>query len=463
MLQESVAFLDLETTGANPVHDRITEVGLIVVENGELVEEWETLVNPGRRIPGHISLLTGITDEMVALAPAFEDIARVLWDKLDGRTLVAHNARFDAGFLKAEFQRLERRYAPKVLCTVKLSRALYPEHRRHNLDSLLERHAIRCGARHRALGDARVLWELAQVWRAERGEAALAAAVQAQLKQPALPPGLSPLILDELPETPGVYLFYGDNDTPLYVGKSVNLRSRVLSHFSADQRISKDMRIVQQIQRLDWKETAGELGALLEEARLVKALLPIHNRRLRRNNDLCAWIWDPATGGAPQLERAHDIDFAQGGDIFGVFRSKRAATDTLRALTAEYELCPIRVGLEKGKGPCFAHQLKRCRGVCAGRESAQQHDLRLAEALAGLRVASWPYRGPIGVRETGGGRTEVHVLHHWCHLGTAKSEDELADILRDAGAPRFDLDTFKILQRFLAEPASRRAVVELAA
>jgi len=463
MLNEPLVFLDLETTGATATWDRITEVGLLVVEGGQVVEEWETLVNPGRSIPGHISLLTGITDEMVALAPAFEDIARVLWDKLDGRTLVAHNARFDSGFLKAEFQRLERRYLPKVLCTVKLSRALYPEHRRHNLDSLLERHAITCGARHRALGDARVLWELAQLWRTERGEAALATAVQAQLKQPALPPGLSPLILDELPETPGVYLFYGENDTPLYIGKSVNLRSRVLSHFSADQRVSKDMRIVQQIQRLDWRETAGELGALLEEARLVKELLPIHNRQLRRNNDLCAYTWDPATGGAPQLERARDLDFADGGDIFGVFRSKRAATDTLRTLTADHELCPIRVGLEKGKGPCFAHQLQRCRGVCAGKESPQQHDLRLAAALAGLRVATWPYRGPIGVRETGGGRTEVHVLNHWCHLGTAKSDDELADILREAGAPRFDLDTFKILHRFLAEPASRRAVVELAA
>ena len=184
MLNQPLVFLDLETTGANAAWDRITEVGLMIVERGRVVEAWETLVNPGRTIPGHISLLTGITDAMVALAPSFADIAQVLWEKLDGRMLIAHNARFDAGFLKSEFQRLERRYAPKVLCTVKLSRKLYPEHRRHNLDSLLERHAITCSARHRALSDAKVLWELTQVWRAERGEDALDAAAQAQLKQP---------------------------------------------------------------------------------------------------------------------------------------------------------------------------------------------------------------------------------------------------------------------------------------
>ncbi len=463
MLNEPLVFLDLETTGANAAWDRVTEVGLLVVEDGKVVEEWETLVNPGRTIPGHISLLTGITDAMVALAPSFDDIARALWDKLEGRTLVAHNARFDAGFLKSEFQRLARRYAPRTLCTVKLSRALYPEHRRHNLDSLLERHAITCGARHRALGDAKVLWDLARIWRTEHGEDALAAAAQAQLKQPTLPPGLSPLVLDELPETPGVYLFYGDNDTPLYVGKSVNLRSRVLSHFAADQRIFKDLRIVQQIRRLDWKETAGELGALLEEARLVKELLPVHNRQLRRNNDLCAFLWDPAIGGAPRIARADDIDFARNRNIYGVFRSKRAATERLRALTADHELCPIRVGLEKGKGVCFAHQLKRCRGVCNDQESPREHDLRLGAALAALRVAAWPYRGAIGVRETSGERAEVHVLNQWCYLGTAKNDDELGELLQGAAAARFDLDTFKILRRFFDTPNSHRAVVELAA
>src|SRR3990170_3427422 len=334
-------------------------LGRIEVERGSLVGEWSTLINPQARIPPFIEALTGISNDMVALAPTFAEVAPGLKARLEGKLLVAHNARFDYGFLRQEFRRLGMNYSSQVVCTVKLSRKLFPGHARHNLDSLMERHGAACGARHRALGDARVLWELAQIWRDELGDDALAAAAAAQIKSPTLPPGLSELVLDEIPENPGVYLFYGENDMPIYVGKSVNLRSRVLAHFSGDHRLSKDMRIVQQLKRIDWKETAGELGALLEEARLVKQLHPILNRRLRRNNDLCAFAWDPAAGGAPQLVSATGIDFRDTANIYGMFRSKRAALDTLRSLAQAFELCLIATGLEKGGGPCFAHQIRR--------------------------------------------------------------------------------------------------------
>jgi DNA polymerase-3 subunit epsilon len=445
MLDRSLVFLDLETTGATASVDRITEIGLIEVERGRFVGEWSTLINPQTRIPPFIEALTGISNDMVALAPTFAEVARELKARLDGKLLIAHNARFDYGFLKNEFQRVDITYRSDVVCTVKLSRKLFPGHARHNLDSLMERHGVTCSARHRALGDARVLWELTQKWRDEVGPDTLAAAAAAQNKSPTLPPGLSELVLDEIPEAPGVYLFYGDNDMPLYVGKSVNLRSRVLSHFSSDHRLSKDMRIVQQVKRIDWKETAGELGALLEEARLVKELLPILNRQLRRNNDLCAFTWDPVAGTAPQLTGAADIDFTDTANVYGWFRSKRAALDTLRSLAQAFELCLIATGLENGKGPCFAHQIRRCRGVCAGKESRPRHDLRLLEALSGLKLQTWPFKGRIGVREGNGERTELHVIDHWCYLGTVRSGHEL-DALR--ANPVFNLDTYKILKRF---------------
>jgi DNA polymerase-3 subunit epsilon len=455
MLDQRLVFLDLETTGATATHDRITEIGLIEVERGRFAGEWSTLVNPETRIPPFIEALTGISNDMVALAPTFAEVARELKARLDGKLLVAHNARFDYGFLKNEFSRLGVKYHSRVVCTVKLSRKLFPGHARHNLDSLMQRHGVACGARHRALGDARVLWDLVQKWRDELGAEALAAAAAAQVKAPTLPPGLSELVLDEIPETPGVYLFYGENEMPLYVGKSVNLRSRVLAHFAGDHRLAKDMRIVRQVKRIDWKETAGELGALLEEARLVKELLPTMNRQLRRNSDLCAFAWDPAHRQAPRLIRGADIDFSDTANVYGVFRSKRAALDTLRNLAQAFELCLIATGLEKGNGPCFARQIERCRGVCAGKESPAQHDLRLAEALSELKLAAWPFKGRIGVREANGERTELHVLDHWCHLGTVRSEHELAAL--DA-QPSFDLDTYKILKRFFG---GRRDGVEI--
>lgn len=182
MFDRKVVFLDLETTGATATRDRITEVGLIEVDGGYFVREWSSLVNPGIPIPSLIQSLTGINDSMVATAPYFEDIARELYEAIDGRMLIAHNARFDYAFLEQEFKRIDQDFSAPVLCTVKLSRKLFPQHARHNLDTLISRHDIDCDARHRALGDARVLWQLAQQWRSDPGEAAMLEAMAKLLK-----------------------------------------------------------------------------------------------------------------------------------------------------------------------------------------------------------------------------------------------------------------------------------------
>ena len=470
MLDEHVVFVDLETTGATATHDRITEIGIIEVNHGRLISEWSTLVNPGMSIPPMIQALTGITNTMVALAPSFAEIQREVLQRLDGKLFIAHNARFDYGFLKNEFRRCGVSFNARVLCTVKLSRKLYPEHARHNLDTLLERHALDCAARHRALGDARVLWLLAQKWSAERGTALVQSAVELLLKTQSVPAGLPDLAFDSIPESPGVYFFYGDKDVLLYIGKSINMRSRVMSHFSGDHRVNKDMRIAQQIKRIDWKQTAGELGALLLESRLVKQLAPVHNRRLRRNSQLCAWHWrDGDIDSAPQLATAGDIDPARFGELYGLFRSRATAIEALREIAASHGLCNILLGLEKRSvpysGACFAHQIKRCRGACVGLESRAQHALRLKQALSSMRTLPWPFAGRIAIRENAGDgeTTELHVLDRWCYLGTVRSEAELHDLADTRAAPVFDVDTYKILKRFIAKPPRGASIVRLAA
>jgi DNA polymerase-3 subunit epsilon len=180
MLPQPLIFLDLETTGMTATHERITEIGLVEVANGEFVGSWSQLVNPRKSIPPFIQSLTGISDEMVEDAPTFEQLAPALYQRLAGKVLVAHNARFDYGFLRNEFARLGLSYRSRVLCTAKLSRKLFPEHRRHNLDSLIERYDLSCSARHRALGDAEVLWQFMQKLYAEVDAAAIDAAVRAQ-------------------------------------------------------------------------------------------------------------------------------------------------------------------------------------------------------------------------------------------------------------------------------------------
>jgi DNA polymerase-3 subunit epsilon len=154
-----LAIVDLETTGGQPGWDRITEIGVIEVDGFEVTGEWSTLVNPGAAIPAPIQALTGITSEMVAGAPTFAELAGDLYERLAGRLFVAHNARFDYGFLRREFERAGVKYTARTLCTVRLSRRLYAGHASHNLDSLIARHGIDCKARHRALGDADAVWQ----------------------------------------------------------------------------------------------------------------------------------------------------------------------------------------------------------------------------------------------------------------------------------------------------------------
>jgi DNA polymerase-3 subunit epsilon len=453
---DRLAFVDLETTGANPVSDRVTEIGIVTVE-GEKVTRWNSLVNPGCRIPPFIQALTGITPEMVADAPSFESLAGEVLERLRGHTFIAHNARFDYGFLKNEFKRLGQRFQADVICTVKLSRRLFPQYPRHNLDSLIERHGLRVADRHRALADAELIWQFWQRVRDDPGLSALDQAIGHQLKRPSLPPQLDPGVLDDIPDLPGVYLFYGEDNTLLYVGKSVNLRQRVLAHFNADTREFRELRLGQQTRRIEWRETVGELGALLLESQLIKALQPVHNRRLRRSDELCAWqLAEQAPGDfRPRLVCGDALDLAEGTHLYGLFGSKREANHALRSIAEANGLCLATLGLEKttAKGkPCFAYQTRQCQGACIGKEPLANHGARLMAALARLKLKPWPYAGPVGIveRDAVSEREEIHVLQGWRHLGTARDEAELAEILAAKDKPAFDKDTYKLLAKHLA-------------
>ena len=230
--------LDLETTGGNAVQDRITEIAAVRVENGIETARWSSLVNPGVRIPPFIQSLTGISDAMVADAPPFEAVAPRLLELLDQAVFVAHNVRFDHGFVLNELARIGLPFKVKTLCTVRLSRKLYPQHKGHGLDAILTRHGLHTLARHRAMGDVEVVLQWLAIARTELGDDTLRRAARELLQGSAsLPPQLETAI-DDIPDTPGVYLFYGEGQIPLYVGKSVTLRSRVLSHFQAAARVA---------------------------------------------------------------------------------------------------------------------------------------------------------------------------------------------------------------------------------
>ena len=245
--------------------------------------------------------------------------------------------------------------------------------------------------------------------------------------------------IEDLPSLPGVYTFHGEEgDLPLYIGKSINIRSRVLSHL----RTPDEARLLRQTRRISYERTAGEVGALLLEARLIKSLHPLHNQRLRRNRQLFAWRLQKSQ---LELVNAKDVKFGQDTGLFGLYASRHAAQDQLRTLADANGLCYGVLGLEKmaTARPCFRAQLKQCLGACCGQESVEAHQQRLAEALQSLHVACWPYAGAVALIERHCGLEDIHVVQNWCYLGTAKTVDAAKTL--GAVHASFDADSYKIL------------------
>ena len=244
----------------------------------------------------------------------------------------------------------------------------------------------------------------------------------------------------DMPASPGVYIFHGaEGDLPLYIGKSVHLRSRLLAHL----RNPEEARLLRQTQRISHIRTAGEVGALLLEASLIKQQHPLLNQKLRRNRQLCSL--QVLAAGVPEVVYSKDLNFATAPNLYGLFGSRQAALSSLRQWADDQRLCYGALGLEKlppGRA-CFRAMLRQCAGACRGDETPQAHSQRLMESLEGLRVASWPYPGVVGLVERDGDLQQIHVVHHWHYLGTASTLDEARALPQVT--PGFDADGYKIL------------------
>ncbi|WP_027994221.1 excinuclease Cho [Simplicispira psychrophila] len=244
-----------------------------------------------------------------------------------------------------------------------------------------------------------------------------------------------------MPDAPGVYIFHGaEGDLPLYIGKSIRLRSRVLSHL----RTPDEARMLRQTQRISHIRTTGEIGALLLEAQLIKQQHPLFNQKLRRQRQLCSLR---VQGAAVEVVYSKDINFATETDLYGLYASRHSALEALRQLADDQRLCYGALGLEKlaqGRG-CFRAQLHQCAGVCRGDETPQAHQQRLCAALEVLRIACWPYAGAVGLVERYGQEQQIHLIHHWHYLGSVSDVAQVGRLHQVA--PGFDADGYKILCR----------------
>ena len=459
MFQFSTVFVDIETTGGSYRNSRVIEVAAIRYENGEITGQFQSLINPGTPIPYYITQITGLTDGDVALAPRFEEIASEFYKVMKGAVFVAHNVRFDYSFLRHEFALAGFEFKPKLLCTVRLSRALYPEARGHSLQKLIERHNIEVNSRHRAFADAQAILDFAQLAYAEHGADAFLRAVGQQIKTQSLPAHLNQAALDDISNNPGVYVFEDESGRPVYVGKSVTLKKRIQSHFRSDIKFVKEMKIAQNTHNVRVIETDNELEALLLESQMVKQLLPVYNQQLRRTTSHSALIKELNQDGYFAVSH-QTVDLSTLDDlssVYGVFTNRTKAKNKLEELAKTYQLCPKLLGLEKSKGACFWYQLGKCKGACISKEPADEYNERCEFALKRSKIETWPYKSPVAIRF--GQALKSLVVDQWIVRGYLYEDTDQPTF--ESVTSAFDIDTYRILKRFITSKDTKALVTPI--
>ena len=408
------AIVDIETTGGQPASDRITEIAIYVHDGERVVDSYATLLNPGRAIPPFITQLTGITNDMVADAPRFHEVARKVVEMTEGCVFVAHNVRFDYSFLKKEFADLGYNYSRKTLCTVRLSRSLIPGQPSYSLGKLCKSIGIELNGRHRAAGDAEatavLFGRLLRITQdAENPEptdaAALArvdalapagrrpdgaapkkpsarrvAAVSEAIKTALLPPLITPEKVAALPHETGVYYFHNEAGEVIYVGKSINIYKRIQQHFAVDVKSRKSLDFKNSIADITWELTGSELVALLYESHLIKQLKPAYNRAQRRSVFPAGIYLKTDENGYKCLYYGR-ADARNSEVPIVALGNQYKAQGFLYHKVAKYNLCQKLCGLYKTPGACFDYQVHRCQGACVGQELPETYNQRVEAAV----------------------------------------------------------------------------------
>jgi DNA polymerase-3 subunit epsilon len=373
------AVVDIETTGGYSVSHRITEVAVMVHDGGEIVKEYHSLVNPGRTIPGFITGLTGISDEMVRNAPTFLEIAFELHALLADKVFVAHNVNFDYSFLKEEFRRAGIDFNRPKLCTVKLGRQIYPGLKSYSLGRICEFLGIHIYDRHRAFGDAAATAELLSHMIVKDSEGWIDKALKRNSGEAFLPPQISMATYLSLPEAVGVYYFHDLHGQVIYVGKAVNIRKRFKGHFTTGSKSSKSMK--SEVYSVSYELTGSEFLALLLEALEIKRLWPKYNRSQKVKTSTWGIYQYEDSRGYLRLQVAKTQRLHEPVCSF----STHAETWTfLLGKVTDYQLCPKLCGIQKTHGACYAFQERTCNGACCGEESLESYNNKVKEFFLSL-------------------------------------------------------------------------------
>ena len=386
MAKKTYAIIDIETTGGAANREKITEIAIVVHDGEKILDTYETLINPERSIPYFITQVTGISDKMVADAPKFYEIAKQIVTLTEGAIFVAHNVRFDYGFIQEEFRRLGFTYMRKQLCTVRLSRQAFPGLRSYALGNLITHFNIKVKDRHRAMADAMATTEIFEMILAlETNQEKADMMVNQGIKENALPNGISLENLHKLPETCGVYYLHDNDGTVNYVGKSINIQKRIFEHFK--DKTTKGDKLQQGVFDFSFEETGSELVALLLEDFEIKRLKPAINKAQRRTFfPYCVYSFTDERGYIRFHAIKNVATIRKKHKILKEFEKLMDAKNYLKTVVKRFELCEKLIEPIFTEGVCFYKQIGQCHGACVGQESAESYNERALTAIDAMNT-----------------------------------------------------------------------------
>jgi DNA polymerase-3 subunit epsilon len=369
------AIVDIETTGGNPAGGGITEIAVVIHDGNQITHEFQTLINPKAPIPAFITGLTGIDSSMVRDAPTFEDIAEELWDLLEERAFVAHQVNFDFSFIREAFLKVGKVLNPPKLCTVRLSRKVFPGLGSYSLGRICEQQKIPILARHRAMGDAKATALLFDRMIHQRPEI-----IQSSLRKHAgesfLPP-LFPLSkFRQIPEECGVYYMLNDRAKVIYVGKANNIRERFKGHFSGTILPQLKQQLKSEVVDLKWELAGSELMALLLETLEIKRLWPKYNSALKMPKTLWGLFHYQDGSGFYRFQISKVTKNLRPLETF--FSSEEARQFLLQAIEV-YQLCQKLCGLRTVS--CEVVHDQNCQGACGNGESPSHYNARIDDCI----------------------------------------------------------------------------------
>lgn len=280
------AIVDIETTGGFPQQHGITEIAIVLHNGSEVEGRYETLVNPHQPIPPFIANMTGISDAMVAVAPSFHEVAPKIYNLLKDRVFVAHNVNFDFSFVKYHLQQAGFQLQTNKLCTIRLSRKVFPGYRKYGLGHLCRELGIQIENRHRAGGDAMATTRVLDLVLRNNGQLLVKEMLKKENRNQTLPCHLPEDQVKILPGDPGVYYFHDNKGKVIYVGKAKNLKKRVVSHFTGLDLSQKRQEFLRKIHTITHTVCPSEFVACLLESVEIKRLWPEHNKSQKRFEQL---------------------------------------------------------------------------------------------------------------------------------------------------------------------------------